>query len=141
MVRILENCDSTSMRGICFMLRKSIWTGRTIAVLAYLTLASLPFIYALGRLQVVTGHSPWEAFWRFSSAYGAMDALSYTLLEATASFSCFCSARASCRGGASSAGAGRCTRRAADWRAFEICVGYILGHACLLNLWTNCVRA
>ena len=67
------------------MLRKSIWTGRTIAVLAYLTVASLPFIYALGRLQVVTGHSPWEAFWRFSSAYGAMDALSYTLLEATAS--------------------------------------------------------
>ena len=81
----LESSNSASLRDALAMTPTSKWAIRGISILAYLSLASLPFIYALARLQQVTGHTPWEALWRFSDVYGATEALHYTLLEATAS--------------------------------------------------------
>jgi thiamine transport system permease protein len=67
------------------MFRTSVWTLRASVVSAYLLLASLPFIYALRRLAHVTGHSPFEALMRFDEVYGGIEALTYTLLEASVS--------------------------------------------------------
>jgi thiamine transport system permease protein len=48
-------------------------------------LSTLPFVYAMARLQSVTSQTPLEALLNFPEAYGAIDALRFTLLEASAS--------------------------------------------------------
>lgn len=85
MVGILEIGHSAIMRGSQTMRQTPRLTVRFILIFAYLTLASLPFILALVRLQVVTGHTPIEALWRFGDVYGASEALVFTLVEASAS--------------------------------------------------------
>mgnify|MGYP003309963819 FL=1 len=67
------------------MFRTSVWMLRACVVSAYILLASLPFIYALRRLAYVTGHSPFEALKRFDEVYGGIEALTYTVLEASVS--------------------------------------------------------
>ena len=67
------------------MPQTSKWALRFSFISVYLLLASMPFIYALGQLQHVTGHNPWQALWRFDEVFGATDALKFTLFEATAS--------------------------------------------------------
>ena len=69
------------------MLRTSETVARTLIVLSYITLAGLPFVYALGRLQSVTGQNLIEALVHFPHAYGAIDALQFTVLEASVSLS------------------------------------------------------
>lgn len=82
---MLGRLQLNKLEGKLTMLRTSIWVVRASVVCAYLMLASLPFIYALRRLSFVTGHSSIEALARFDSVYGATEALSYTLLEASIS--------------------------------------------------------
>ncbi|MDG1556212.1 MAG: hypothetical protein P8Q98_00245, partial [Candidatus Poseidoniaceae archaeon] len=67
------------------MPRNSEIVGRGFVVTAYVVLSSLPFVYAMARLQSVTGKTPLEAFLEFPEAYGATEALRFTLLEASAS--------------------------------------------------------
>ena len=59
--------------------------ARGFVAIAYVALSSLPFVYAMSRLQSVTGQTPLEAVLGFSEAYGATEALRFTLLEASAS--------------------------------------------------------
>ena len=67
------------------MPRNSELVGRGFVVLSYVVLSTLPFVYAMARLQMVTGQTPLEALVNFPEAYGAIDALRFTLLEASAS--------------------------------------------------------
>ena len=76
----MEIHDSTGLRGTPDMLRTSETVGRTLIVLSYIALSSLPFVYALGRLQSVTGQNPIEALVQFPHAYGAIDALQFLSL-------------------------------------------------------------
>ena len=56
------------------MPRNSEIVGRGFVVIAYVALSSLPFVYAMARLQSVTGKNPLEAFLEFPEAYGAAEA-------------------------------------------------------------------
>ena len=67
------------------MARNSETVARAFIVLGYITLSGLPFVYALGRLQSVTGQNPIDAIVHFPHAYGAVDALKFTVLEASVS--------------------------------------------------------
>ena len=60
-------------------------TLRFSVVLVYLAACILPFVYALERLQYVTGWSVFTALSEFSSQSGAMKALKFTMLESVAS--------------------------------------------------------
>ena len=55
------------------MARTSETVARAFIVLGYITLSGLPFVYALGRLQSVTGQNPIDAIVHFPRAYGAVD--------------------------------------------------------------------
>ncbi|MBT5618571.1 MAG: iron ABC transporter permease [Euryarchaeota archaeon] len=67
------------------MPRNSEVVGRGFVVISYVMLSTLPFVYAMARLQSVTSQTPLEALLNFPEAYGAIDALWFTLLEASAS--------------------------------------------------------
>ena len=54
------------------MLRTSETVARTLIVLSYITLSGLPFVYALGRLQSVTGQNPIEALVHFPIPMGLL---------------------------------------------------------------------
>tara|TARA_Y100000766_G_scaffold284372_1_gene302676 strand:+ start:7840 stop:9648 length:1809 start_codon:yes stop_codon:yes gene_type:complete len=58
---------------------------RILAVVFFTLGSTLPFAYALLRLEYVTGWSSFQALQEFSSVYGGMEALRFTLLEAIAS--------------------------------------------------------
>ncbi|MBT61520.1 MAG: hypothetical protein CMA63_08245 [Euryarchaeota archaeon] len=58
---------------------------RTVAAVVFLVGSTVPFMYALARLELVTEWSAWEALIRFSSVDGAVQALQFTLLESLAS--------------------------------------------------------
>lgn len=60
-------------------------TVRILAVLLFTLGSTLPFVYALTRLEYVTGWSIWQALTEFDTVYGGMAALKFTLLEAIAS--------------------------------------------------------
>ncbi len=60
-------------------------TLRGLAIFLFAIGSTLPFAYALLRLEFVTGWSAWQALSEFRNIYGAMDALRFTLLEAVAS--------------------------------------------------------
>jgi thiamine transport system permease protein len=55
---------------------------RAVFVVAYTCLATAPFVYALLRLQAVTGYGTIDAITQFSTGYGAVEALRFSLLEA-----------------------------------------------------------
>lgn len=58
---------------------------RLLAAIVFLLGSTVPFIYALLRLEYVTGWNAWEAISNFREMNGSMDALRFTLLESFAS--------------------------------------------------------
>ena len=58
---------------------------RSIAVVLFLLGVSMPFVYAIHRLNQVTQWTAWEAILRFNTANGAGEALRFTFIEALAS--------------------------------------------------------
>ena len=67
------------------ILRSSEKTVRVLAVALFTLGSTLPFVYALSRLEYVTSWTAWQAFTEFRNIYGGVEALKFTLLEAIAS--------------------------------------------------------
>ena len=67
------------------ILRSSDKTVRVLAVALFTLGSTLPFVYAISRLEYVTSWTAWQAFTEFRNIYGGMEALKFTLLEAIAS--------------------------------------------------------
>jgi thiamine transport system permease protein len=58
---------------------------RVLAALVFLLGSTVPFVYALLRLEYVTGWNVWQAISNFHDVNGGLQALRFTLLEAFAS--------------------------------------------------------
>ena len=92
----MAKCDSNGMRlrtvahaalksPASSILYRSENTLRVFAIFLFTIGSTLPFVYALARLEYVTGWSAWQALTEFKNIYGGMEALKFTLLEAIAS--------------------------------------------------------
>ena len=81
-VSLLAHAAGTSAIPILGISEKSV---RLLAVVLFTLGSSLPFAYALMRLEYVTDWSALQALQEFNTVYGAMDALKFTVLEAVAS--------------------------------------------------------